>query len=186
MNIKKQWFPITVSLLAVCFIALSVWNFKYQTKETIGSIIATDVVRLQKIFETIDKDCGIISFDYQKNPINFLNVISFVGSEVGPMNLTYPDRWKGPYLPDNPVVESKAYQIIHTKNGYFITPGEGVKLPNGKVVGKDILFDEDADILRMMADPDVLYFENASLAAQLKLGQKEKSSLWLDVENTEE
>lgn len=170
-SIRKQWLPITVSLLVTGFLLLSVWNLKYRTKETVGHLIATDLEQLQKIFERIDQDCGIIGFDYQKNPINFLNVKSFVGSEVGPMNLTHPEGWKGPYLPDNPVVLSKEYQIVRTQKGYFIAPGEGVKLPNGKVIGKDILLGEDADIGSMACGEQSLSFEGMPLAVRLKLGQ---------------
>lgn len=172
MNLRKQWLPITISLLVTGFLLLSLFNLKYRTKEVVGQVIAQDVVTLQKIFERIDADCTIISFDLQKNPINFLNVKSFVGSEVGPMNLTHPAKWQGPYLADHPTVEGKEYQIVHTRKGYFITPGEGVKLPNGKVVGEDILFDEDADIMRMMYDENALYFEERPLAVKLNLGAK--------------
>lgn len=185
MNIRKQWLPVTVSLLVAFFVIISMYNLKYRTKEIVGNVIATEVLQLQKIFERIDADCTILGFDNQKNPINFLNVISFVGSEVGPMNLTYPDRWKGPYLPDNPVVKNKEYQIVRTQKGYFITPGEGVTLPNGKVVGKDIILDENADILKMMFDEQALYFEDTSLAAQLKLGQRQRLIV-MNPENTEE
>lgn len=172
-SIRKQWLPITVSLLVTSFLLLSVWNLKYRTKETIGHVIAAQVVQLQKLFERIDQECGIIGFDYQKNPINFLTVKSFVGSEVGPMNLTHPDRWKGPYVQDNPVVENKVYQIVRTHQGYFIAPGDGVKLPNGKVIGKDILLDEDANIICMTSDEQLLSFETMPLAVPLKLGNQE-------------
>ena len=64
-------------------------------------------------------------------------VKSFEGSEVGSLNLAYPKKWQGPYLGDNPTFQGKAYQIIRTKNGYFVTPGDGIMLPNGLVIGRD-------------------------------------------------
>jgi hypothetical protein len=129
-----------------------------------------DVARLADIFQRIDAECGIIGFDYQKNPVNFLTIKhdGFVGSEVGSMNLRHPDRWQGPYLQDNSTIHSKEYQIVRTKKGYFITPGDGVRLPNNKVVGKDIILDEHADIPALVLQKDGLNFEGKPLAAPLK------------------
>ena len=62
---------------------------------------------------------SIYGFDYQKNPINFLNIKSFEGSEVTSMNLTFPDQWEGPYLSDNPTIQQKDYLIVKTKKGYL-------------------------------------------------------------------
>lgn len=183
MNFIKQWFSILVSCLFVVFIGLAIFNFKFRLKETVGAVIARDIEKLQQIFERIDQECGIIGFDHQKNPINFLNVKSFSGSEVGSMNLSHPDKWAGPYLADNPVVQNKEYQIVRTQKGYFITPGDGVQLPNGKVVGKDILLDENADIKRMMVDEEVFYYEDESLAAQLRLGDKKGKMDWFDLDD---
>ena len=63
-----------------------------------------------------------------------------------------------------------AYQIVSTRNGYFITPGDGVILPNKKVIGKDIIFDKNADIQKMMEDPHTLLYKDKPLAAHLDLG----------------
>ncbi|MCK5632726.1 hypothetical protein KAH94_03190, partial [bacterium] len=105
-----------------------------------------------------------------KNPINFLNIEKFVGSEVGSMNLAYPKQWEGPYLNDNPTIQEKEYMVVRTKKGYFITPGQGVRLGNGKVIGKDIIIDENSEIFSMMQDETTLQFEGKSLAAPLYVG----------------
>ncbi|MFC1845768.1 hypothetical protein ACFLX2_01420 [Candidatus Dependentiae bacterium] len=134
------------------------------------SFIHPEIQYLVKIFKRIDKKCRIIDFDSQKSPINFLNVKKFVGSEVGAMNLKYPGQWDGPYLKENPTIQKKEYQVVQAKKGYFITPGSGVKLPNGKIIGKDILLDEDADIAAMMFDKDALMIEGKAWAAPLPVG----------------
>lgn len=161
-----------VATLFLALIAVSIISIRYQTKDTTAQVIVDDLARLSGIFQRIDQDCLIISFDEQKNVINFLNVGCFTGSEVGPINLTYPKKWAGPYVADNPQVQGKEYQVVLTKKGYFITPGNGVKLPNGKVVGKDIMFDENADIQAMMSDSAQLMFEGKALAAPLILKSK--------------
>jgi len=166
---KKYIVQFSVSLLLLIFVVISVVNVFYRSKHTTGNLIAREVVQLHNIFQRIHQTCQIIDFDYQKNRINFLNVKSFTGSEVGPMNLVYPNKWEGPYLEDNPTIQAIEYQVVQTKKGYFITPGDKVKLPNGKIVGKDINLDEDADIAVMMGDKDMLMFEGKSLAMPLTL-----------------
>jgi len=168
-EVKEYIVPLSVSLLLLMFVVISVVNVFYRSKLTTGKLIAREVMQLHDIFQRIHQTCQIIDFDYQKNRINFLNVKSFVGSEVGPMNLVHPNKWEGPYLEDNPTIQAIEYQIVRTKKGYFITPGDNVKLPNGKIVGKDIKLDEDADITVMMNDKDMLMFEEESLAMPLTL-----------------
>jgi len=176
---------IIASIVVLFFICLSVFNTLYRSKNDAGIIIAQDIAQLKNIFQKIHQDCGIIDFDAQKNPINFLNVATFTGSEVGPMNLTHPEKWQGPYLKDNPTMYHIAYQIVSTRKGYFITPGDGVTLPNKKVVGKDIILDKNADIQKMMVDPQVLLYKDKPLAAHLDLGSSSKVQFFLN-ENGEE
>ncbi len=146
MNIRPYILPIITVCVVGIFIYLSFWVFKKSSKQVTLDMMSQDVQTLKGIFDRIQMTCKIIDFDYQKNPINFLNVEEFTGSEVGPMNLAYPENWEGPYVPDNPTMQALEYQIVKTKQGYFITPGDGVTLPNGKVIGKDIPLDENADM----------------------------------------
>jgi hypothetical protein len=171
MKGMRYLIPIGSALILICFIIIYFVGFFYENKREAGIEIADDIAHLVSIFKKIDKDCEILSFDYQKNPINFLNVTKFVSSEVGPMNLAYPQNWKGPYVDDNPEMQGQMYQVVRTKQGYFITPGEGVKLPNGKVIGKDIMFSEDADIFAMMGNQEELLYKDKSLAAPLTLSK---------------
>jgi hypothetical protein len=161
--------PVLIVVLFTTIVVSTIVYVIYGTRENEGVMIATDIAQLATIFNRINTTCGIIGFDHQKNPINFLNVTSFVGSEVGPMNLKYPQKWQGPYLPNNPTMQAIEYQIVRTDRGYFITPGDGVKLPNGKIVGKDIILDEHAHIVALMADSQGLMFEEQPLAAPLHL-----------------
>lgn len=165
---RTTYFSIGTAVLITGFLILAVVNLFFRTKYDNAIFISQDVEQLADIFEKIDTDCGIIDFDYQKNPINFLNTGSFSGSEVGPMNLAHPKKWQGPYLQDNLTIQDKEYQVVKTGRGYFIVPGDGVKLPNGLVVGEDLIFDENSDIAAMMHDENALLYNNYSLAAQLK------------------
>jgi len=161
--------PVLVVAFFIVLIAVAIFNWRVTSQEYLGDLVAKDVEIVASMLERIDKDCKILSFDYQKNRINFLNVKSFVGSEVGSINLAYPNKWQGPYLDDNPTYQEKEYLVVRTNQGYFVTPGEGVILPNGKVIGKDIMLDENADIAAMAQDDQQLRFEGKALAVKLKL-----------------
>ena len=170
--IMKRWSirglaPYIAGVTLVMLLVISAFNFLYEKKHSTGVIIADEVGRLADIFERIHASCTIISFDYQKNPINFLNVTAFVGSEVGPMNLANPERWEGPYAYDNPTMQGREYLIVRTKQGHFITPGEGVELPNGKIVGTDIVLDENIDLDALSQSTDGFMYRERSLAAKL-------------------
>jgi len=172
--------PVLTIILFVILIGISLFKLFYSVKVAADVIIIQEVQQLIDIFKRIDKKCKILDFDYQKNNINFLNVEKFAGSEVGPMNLVYPQNWEGPYLKDNPTIQDKEYQIVKTKKGYFIVPGYGVKLSNGKIVGKDIILDENADIPKMMADEKFLNFKGKALAAPLDVGVSDMSKVILE------
>jgi hypothetical protein len=159
--------PLLAFALIGAFIALAIFTTYKKTHETNGLMIADHVQELSDIFAKIHKTCGIISFDYQKNPINFLTVKSFVGSEVGSMNLAHPKKWRGPYVAADSQLQPDDYQIVRTTSGYFITPGEGSRLPNGSIVGKDILLHENAHILNMIQPGGGLHYNGKALAAPI-------------------
>lgn len=161
-------------------VGVTVYRLLYEAKTEGDIIIAQDVKQLAGILKQIDEKCKIIDFDQQQNPIDFLNVKSFVGSEIGSMNLAYPQQWEGPYLNDNPTIQEKTYMVVKTKKGYFVTPGNGVRLGNGKVVGKDIVLDESADIPALMKDEKALLFEGRMLAAPLHVGVSSAEEVLLE------
>lgn len=162
--------PILTIALFVILIVVSVFSLVYKSKTNTAALIDRDLHTFVDIFKRIDMDCRILSFDYTLNPINFLNVKSFSGSEVGPMNLGYPASWKGPYIEDNPTIQGEEYLLVATQKGHFVVPGMGVRLPNGKVVGRDIVLSKDADIEAMMQPGGGLYYKGKPLAAKLQVG----------------
>lgn len=170
LYVRRYTFPALTVLLFAGLFALAVFQLLREAKNFSDELIAQDVQRLGAIFKKIDDDCKIISFDYQKNNIDFLTVEKFVSSEIGPMNLMTPEKWHGPYLPDNPTIQGKVYQVVRTIKGYFIVPGDGVRLSNGKTVGVDIALGEQADIAAMTRDPQVLSFRGQPLAIKIGLG----------------
>ena len=90
--IRSSLIPVLAVTLFCIFIIIAIFNTFVSTKEYEVDIIERDVTQLADAIKHIEKDCKILSFESQKNSINFLNVQSFVGSKVGPVNLKHPDR----------------------------------------------------------------------------------------------
>ena len=124
---------------------------------------------LAGVFGQIDKHCTILSFEHKSNPINFLNVKNFVGSEIGAMNLKYSDRWKGPYAIYNPTYQGKLYEVIKAQDGFYVVPGNGVVLPDGRVIGKDIVLDENANLAQLISNGSLL-IDGKPLAVKIEIG----------------
>lgn len=150
----------------------------YRWYQATGFDIVRDLVQLDDIFKRIHETCNIISIDGSKSSINFLTVEKFVGSEVGPLNFAYPQKWQGPYVQDNPTTQGKEYQIVRGKDGIFIMPGDGVKLPSGKVIGTDIVIDNATDITALIATD--LQFDGAPLAIPFAGGKHSRPEYTLD------
>jgi len=166
---NKYIIPASVILIMGFLIGLSAINFVYEQQRTDFKVITCDLAQLSNIFQRINNDCTILSFDAQKNPINFLNVEKFVGSEVGPMNLAYPENWKGPYVQDNPTIQGYEYLVVSTNQGLYITPGEGVELPNGKIIGQDLQLTPGADLEAAAMDPEQFSYRSSPLVLPIKI-----------------
>jgi hypothetical protein len=159
---------ISASVLGILFMSSLVY-FMYDIRVTRDNIIVEQLAELAKIFNNINEKCKIVSFAHEKNYIDFLNVKTFSGSEVGPMNLMYPEKWEGPYVSNNFTVQGKLYCVVKTHKGYYIVPGDGVRLANGKTLGKEIKIDYHADIEALARDPKALWFKGKGLAIKLHI-----------------
>ena len=167
---------ILSSLVLGGLLGFTAYMTLFNVKKNRGALIAQEVAELAEIFKKIHKTAVIKSVDHPRSVINFLSVKSFAGSQVGPLNLLYPNKWTG-YLPDNTTMQSKEYELLATKNGYYVVPGEGVVLPNGKVVGKDILLDENTDFAALTQKDGDLNFEGHPLVAFIDLAQENPTEL---------
>lgn len=178
-NKSFGWYPIVAIAIIGGLIGFSIMTFRARNARDKSVMLSQDIARLACIFQQIDATAGIAGFDFAKNEINFLNIKKdgFVGSQVGSMNLIRPARWEGPYVTEVSSLQEQNYMIVHTKQGYFITPRDGVQLPNGKVMGKDIILDENADIESMMQDNEFLADNGAPLAVKITIsGTSSKNS----------
>ena len=165
---KRQSFIIVVSsILLIGLFALTWYQFKREARIIINKVIIEDVIQLKTIFDTINQECGILNFDHDRNYIDFLTVKSFVSSEVGSMNLEHPEKWGGPYVQDNPTMQSKKYEIVRTKSGYYIVPGAGVQLSQGKIMGRDVVITPQTNMKLLMSKKGSLWYEGKPLCARV-------------------
>lgn len=148
--------PIVTALFFVFLCGIAVYRYHRASRVMGDQVIVQHMQQFKDIFKRIDEQCTILSFDHEKNYIDFLTVKNFEGSEIGAMNLAHPENWEGPYMEAKPVVNDKQYAIVKTKNGYYVVPGDGIQLSNGKVVGKDIIINKDTDMEALLKDPQGL------------------------------
>ncbi|BDC34291.1 hypothetical protein Noda2021_02490 [Candidatus Dependentiae bacterium Noda2021] len=187
MKLFKSHNNVLVKLGTLVFFGLLIGiTFFYllrNTKQSFAEQMSVDVEQLAATFKKIDETAVILDFNSPKSVINFLNVKKggFVGSEVGPMNLVRPDKWQGPYFLDNPMIQNKEYQVVRTKTGYYIVPGDGVILPNGKVMGKDLILDDATDIESLIQNGNTLNYQRRPLAAFIPTASARISKLANDL-----
>ena len=167
--LRKHVFSVLVIVFFSTILVVSVKMLLSNAKSFSDELVCNDMQQLKAIFQRIDDSCTILGFDHQENFVDFLTVKTFVSSEVGSMNLVYSDKWDGPYVDDNPTVQGEVYRIIKTRKGYYLVPGRNVKLSNGIVLDRDLIFDEQADIDAMMSDPNKLLFKGKPLAVQISV-----------------
>lgn len=167
MELKNNIIPISTGFLFAILLGITVGVLLYYSPIYVDNLIVADIAKLESIFKIIDNDCTILNFEHNKNYIDFLNVEKFIGNEVGSVILESPNKWNGPYAPFNPRVQDKLYQIVQTSNGYYIVPGDNVRLSNGKVIGKDINFSSKTNIEKMLKDNKYLLSSNGPLAAKV-------------------
>jgi len=168
---QSIWFSRGAITLFIFLFAISIYKLYQNNAHASDAVIAEQVKKLQDIFHQIHTDCGIVSFEHEKNYIDFLTVESFVSSEIGSMNLLYPKQWRGPYVQDNPTVQEQQYVVLKNKSGYFIVPGDGVHLTNGFIIGKDFILDYETDMEQAMIREDQLKSASGVLAAKLDVGK---------------
>ncbi|MBU1008305.1 hypothetical protein KKA53_04495 [Candidatus Dependentiae bacterium] len=171
----KKYFAVMSTILMGAFVLVFVLRVVYSRPHLIATIIEDDIKMIVLALEKIDARCSILSIDDEKNGVDFLNIKSFAGSMVGPLNLAYPNKWEGPYLSVNPTIQEKHYEIVKAGDGIFVVPGTGVQLPNGKIVGRDFKIDRTIIVARLLEEGGVLAYGDSRFASRLtfKIGDWE-------------
>jgi len=166
-NFFKRYFPVISTLFLSLIVTVFVIRVFYSRPRIVAAIIEDDIKLITLALEKIDARCNILTIEDTHNEIDFLNTKSFSGSQVGPISLAYPKKWEGPYLRISPTLQEKFYEIVKAKDGVFVMPGRGVRLPNGLVVGKDFNVDREAEVLKLAGKGGPLSYEDKKFASKL-------------------
>lgn len=174
---KKYWYGGLIALLFISAFALITIKYLRQARRANDAVIAEHIETLKKIFHDINDCCKINAFRPGKNPIDFLNVSNFEGPVIGPMSLLEPKNWRGPYVRESLTIGGREYEIVSTRKGYYIVPGDGVSLANGKVIGKTLLLNNTTDIEALMSDPQgLMSSQGKPLAAPIEITRRQGES----------
>lgn len=164
----KKYFVYFSSFLLVAILGLFVYQVLKERPQYLAAVIQSDLGQIEKHLATIDKDCNILSINSGRVYIDFLNVEKFSGSMVGGINLAYAEKWTGPYMKRSPTLQGVFYEIVKTREGIYIVPGQGVKLPNGMVVGKHFDVTYASPMAQMLKPGGQLHYKGDSLARKIK------------------
>jgi hypothetical protein len=166
-KLKKYFAILSTVLLAVLFVIFLVKTAK-EGPGQLTTIIQSDIEQIEKMLVDIDTTCNILSFNYDNVRINFLTVEKFVGSTIGCLNLAYPAKWHGPYMQRNPTLQGKFYEIVRAKEGFYIVPGQGVKLPTGQIFGKDFVITPNTVMADLITDGGPLNYKGQELVSKIE------------------
>lgn len=166
----KRFFPVFSTFFFALIVVTFVVRFFYARPKIVAAIIEDDIKLITLALEKVDAKCNILGVEGDYNDIDFLNVKAegFDGSQIGSLNLAYPKKWEGPYLRVNPTIQQRFYELVRAKDGYFVIPGRGVKLPNGLVIGHDFHVGPDVLMESLLVDGGAMRYEDRHFAMKLK------------------
>ena len=164
MPFFRRYFSVFSATLLGLLLCVVVGKILYNKPYYLSAVITRDLQDIEQVLATIDKDCNILTLVQDRVSIDFLTVKNFAGSMVGGINLAYPDKWKGPYLPRNPMLQGHFYELVKARDGLFVIPGYGTKLPNGKIIGKDVVINKHTEVLPLIQEKNLLNYHGDPLA----------------------
>jgi hypothetical protein len=129
-------------MLLLFLIGMFIGINRFEQKKVLLEVIQEDLQEIIHDLIDIDARCNILSIAQNNCVIDFLTIASFKGSMIGELQVAYPERWNGPYRKKNHTVQGRLYEIVKLKDCYAVVPGVGVRLPNKKRMGKDIICNE--------------------------------------------
>ncbi len=163
----QKYFIFFSSTVLILLLTIFLFRVFLSRSTRVAEVIQKDLTSIEKVLNKIDKKCNILSIRSERAFVDFLTVEKFTGSVVGCLNLAYAGRWKGPYLERNPTLQGRFYEIVLSKEGYFVVPGYGAKLPDGSVMGKDVVITSKTSVLPMLKAGGKLTYKKKKLGLQL-------------------
>jgi len=163
----KKYFVVFSSSFLLLLIGLYFFKIYRQKPYFVTNIIAKDLRVLHSVLNKIDDECNILSVKHGHIVLDFLTVNGFAGSAIGGMNLAYPKKWQGPYLKRDLMLNGKYYELAHVRDGTYIIPGKGVKLPNKKIMGQEVQVKHYTTLAKLLEPGGDLNFKGKALAKKI-------------------
>ena len=168
----RKYFVVFSSTLLTLMLLVALFKVYYNKPYFTASLINNDIKIVHEALHTIDKKCNILRFNSRRVILDFFTVRTFDGSVIGGVSLAYPKKWQEPVLHNNPIIQQKFYEVVRAQDGFFVVPGEGVELPTGLVMGKDLVIKRQTQVEPMLKPNGKLFFKGIELAKkiQFKIG----------------
>ncbi|MFH1831805.1 MAG: hypothetical protein ABH827_03290 [bacterium] len=183
----RKYFVLFSSSMLVLLLIFFIFKSYYDKSYFSSILIKNDLKRVNAILHKIDTECSILSITGGRAQINFLTVKSFAGSVVGGVNLAYPKKWTGAYTEQDPTLQQRYYELVKAKDGYFIIPGSGVRLPNGLVMEKDINITPQTTVADLIKPGGKLFYKGTEFARKItfEIGDRDSATKNKKIETTE-
>jgi hypothetical protein len=166
---RKNIWPYVTTLFFLSLIGASIYWWVYQNRVYPDLLIAQTIDELSCIFAQIDTTAGIAGF---VDPVTQIDFLTFKNAhQLKSLKLMHLQKWNGPYRDTNPEFQEKLYQIIKANDGYWVLPGNGVELSNGKIIGKDIVIGPTTRVQSLLQE-GVLKVKNKLLTRRITIGGK--------------
>jgi hypothetical protein len=166
LNIKYTY-PLIGVFMVTVLLVWSIAGIMRNNPDAVALCLHENLRQIALAFQKIDTDCSIVEIDGSCHEINFLTQGEPQGNELGCLTLAYPDQYKGPYLQKDVCYQKKLYEMICADDGFFIVPGKGSRLPNGYVMGKDIVITQQTKMKKLLKEGAPLRYKGIALAIPL-------------------
>lgn len=152
------------SLFIVVMTAVCTAHFVMYTPLWHTRLIQGDLNQIAHATYLMDHDCGLQELRTGRHPIKLLTQKTPPESVI---ELSHPENWRGPYLHKVLTLQGKPYELLKTKNGLYVVPGNGVKLPSGAVIGDTFSWCANTDMNALSQSGGILFYQSAPLVRRV-------------------
>ena len=167
ITIARFWFPIFGVFILTMLVIFGIYGIVHKNPDVMAAKMCKDLEQLVVVLQKVDKDCSIVSIDSGSGVIDFLTIEKLLGVDAGCLMIAYPEKWAGPYLKKDLMYQGAYYEIVQTNHGFYIVPGNGVRLPNGFVMGQDLEINSKIEIEPLLKPGARLCYKNNRFAMPL-------------------
>jgi len=153
-----------ISLVSMALLGICTAHFVANGSAWSAHVVRADLHNAVEALSRFDTDCGLKKVLPGIHALDFLTMSYLPVDSLAGFDIQNVRAWQGPYLKTVPVVDGRPYVLLATESGLFVAPSYGVRLPSGKLLGRDVVWDWQSDIDAMTADDAPLSHQGEPLA----------------------